>query len=154
MSSLSSDYVETLDGDHLSYFRVLLVAIRIVGSTDKTTITITSESDKNNCHIDKVLKHGLLTWSFAVQWSVGLSFEDTLTFSGHRQMAALHSVQLNIHVIYVNNMLNKCRIRRSADVRRIIYNIRPIRVGGVIFNTRIDRGFVSGINITVPDMFG
>jgi hypothetical protein len=73
---------------------------------------------------------------------------------GDVEEEVVHSVQLNIHVIYVNNMLNKCRIRRPADVRRIIYNIGPIRVGGVIFNARIDRGFISGINITVPDMFG
>ena len=34
-------------------------------------------------------------------------------------MLAGHSVQLNIHDIYVNNMLIKCRIRRTADVRLI-----------------------------------
>jgi hypothetical protein len=65
-----------------------------------------------------------------------------------------HSVQLNIHDINVNNMLNNGRIRRPADVRRIIYNIGPIRVSGVILNTRISRGFISGLNITVSDVFG
>ena len=43
MSSLSGDHVETLGGHNLSYFGVLLVAVRIVDSTDKTTIIITSE---------------------------------------------------------------------------------------------------------------
>lgn len=39
------------------------------------------------------------------------------------QQLDLHSVQLNIHDIYVNNMLIKCRIRRTADIQLIQYNL-------------------------------